>query len=84
MDDVDVPVESDGPDRVKRARQVLDGDYEQARACDYERDTPAMRILGLAEQNYQQVRQDGPYDGRPVEPGERDPLAPGTRPRRRQ
>lgn len=74
MDDAEVPVETAGPDRskLKRARQVLDSTYEQARAGDYEQDTSAMRVLGRAELNYQRVRQDGVHDGPPGEPSERE------------
>lgn len=65
VDNADAPVESDGPDRLKRAQQVLDGAYEQARASDYRPDTAAMRVLGRAEQGYQQAKQDEAYDHPP-------------------
>lgn len=56
MDDAEVPADGDRSGELARAKQALTEAYERARAGGYQSGTPAMRALGRAEQNYQQLR----------------------------
>ncbi len=69
--------EGEGLGKLKRAKQVLDAAYEQARAGHYS-DPPSMRALRRAEQDYQQARQEEESDQSPAPADETD--LPATRP----
>lgn len=69
--------EGEGPGKLKRAKQVLDAAYEQARAGHY-CDPPSMRVLRRAEQDYQEARQEGEPDESPAGAAETD--LPASRP----
>lgn len=85
MSDAEVSPEGEAPGKLKRAKQVLDDAYERARAGHY-CDTPSMRVLRRAEQDYQEARQEGVPDESPARGAETDlpatPAGPGNAGRR--